>query len=105
MSKPVYGDINIDKKMDDLNSEICDAINVTSLRNIDIKIARKLAKTMKIAAAELDDYIIIRMEQKLGGHIGATKKKTKGLTDSGKKLTPDEFFKEFFGEIENEIKT
>lgn len=75
MSKPVNGDPEIDAKLDGLNSLINDLINSKNLRNIDIKLARRLAKTMKKSSAELDDYVMVRMEQKLGGHIGATKKK------------------------------
>ena len=73
MSKSVNGDPEIDAKLDGLNTLVLNLISSKNLRNIDIKLARKLAKTMKKSAAELDDYVMIRLEQKLGGHIGATK--------------------------------
>jgi len=75
MSKSVNGDPEIDAKLNGLNDLINILINSKNLKNIDIKLARRLAKTMKKSAAELDDYVMVRMEQKLGGHIGATKKK------------------------------
>lgn len=75
MSKPVNGDPEIDAKLNSLNHLVNNLLSPKNLRNIDIKLARRLAKTMKRSAAELDDYVMVRMEQKLGGHIGATKKK------------------------------
>ena len=75
MSRPVKGNFEIDAKLDSLNNLINNLINTKNLRNIDIKLARRLAKTMKKSIAELDDYIIVRVEQKIGGHIGGTKKK------------------------------
>lgn len=73
---------SIDQKLLNLDHSIRDLIITKNLINADTKSLRKLAKRLKTAAAEVDEYVIIRLEQKIGGHIGGTTKSGRNVNRS-----------------------
>ena len=75
MSRSVVGDELCDVQA----LEMCDLINNTVTakfcRNISITVAKKLVKSLGVAGIEIQDYLITRLQQSIGGHIGASKKR------------------------------
>lgn len=74
MSKPAHGDPSIDIEARKQAIRIKKTMNRAYCRNLDIKTAKLLAKTLKHAIAELDDAIFTKLKQSIGGMQGAKKR-------------------------------
>lgn len=70
MGKPVPGDPEVDVQGKLLAEEIAKTVTHRACRNYDQKTAKKLRKAMAHALVELDDAIITKIQQGIGGVRG-----------------------------------
>lgn len=76
MSKPIYGNPEIDIKAKEITLEVL-KITPNLCKNIDISTAKKLNKTLKMAVIQLEDAIATKLQQSIGGVIGNNRKQRK----------------------------
>ena len=72
MSNPVDGDPKVDARALEI-VKIIDEIDGDMVKNLDLEISKKLRISLAKATAELDSGTITKLQQSIGGHIGATK--------------------------------
>lgn len=73
MSKPVYGDPAIDQEAHIILGQVC-RITPKMCKNLDLKTAKKMRKALSAVSVMLDDCIITKIEQSIGGIKGNARK-------------------------------
>jgi len=74
MSKPVHGDEQYDIAAKKLADYIEKSVTQNFCANLDLKLAKRLAKLFKMAAAECDDAVITKIRQGMSGLSSSLKK-------------------------------
>lgn len=81
MSKPVHGDARYDEWAIELYKAVI-GLDERVCRNLNLTMIKKLTKAFKHSLAELEDAIITKQQQSIGGRVGserAHKKRAKTI--------------------------
>ena len=73
MAEPVPGLKEVDEKAQQILEDVLN-IDEKFCRNLDTQTTKKLIRAFHAATGELVASGFVRLEQKLGGHIGGTRK-------------------------------
>lgn len=74
MSKPIHGDPAVDQEAQDILSQVY-RITPRMCKNLDLKTAKKMRKALSAITVILDDCIVTKIEQSIGGVKGSVKRK------------------------------
>ena len=83
MSTPIPGSPVFDEQGERLARQIEETISSVFCKNLDLRTAKKLAKAMKHAIAELDSCIVTKLSQSIGGRTSNKARLHQGANPGG----------------------